>query len=456
MSNTTRMTPKRRRLFRRITISPHEKLRTASERIAMLDLESISPDPEGLSPLDIQKRHEAAFDVEAVTKQFFEDYQSVFHTLQDDLIGQTADKRWAHDYALQFLNRCMFLYFIQRKRWLGEDTEFLRSFWESYQVALNPDSIGATSEQADLFVDRWLNVLFFEAFNNKFHGGHRHFPDTIFKALSSAPYLNGGLFTENALDGEHDFQISDQRFEGIFDFLENYNFTIAEDSPLDQEVAVDPEMIGKVYESLVNVSDEADERGDAGIFYTPRTEIDLMCRLALVDNLTNHLGEEYKNLLYEVLFAFNPDDKAEADGKLAETQFWGHLDTILKELAVVDPACGSGSFLVGMLHILDDLRDRVNQGLEREESSFERKKDIIGQNLYGVDVKEWACHVAELRLWLALVIDTEFSREELHLWNEPLLPHFSFNIRCGDSLVQEIGGMNLSTLRDAFIGMPRA
>ena len=270
----------RRRLFRRITISPHEKLRTASERIAMLELESIdSPDLEELSPLDIQKRHEEAFDVEAVTKQFFEDYQSVFHDFQDDLTGQTEDRRWAHDYALQFLNRCMFLYFIQRKRWIGENTKFLRSFWESYQ---------ATDEPADSFVDRWLKVLFFEAFNNKFHGGHRHFPDTIREALSLAPYLNGGLFTENALDGEYDFQISDQRFEGIFDFLENYNFTIAEDSPLDQEVAVDPEMIGKVYESLVNVSDEADERGDAGIFYTPRTEIDLMCRLALVDNLTNH------------------------------------------------------------------------------------------------------------------------------------------------------------------------
>ena len=242
---------------------------------------------------------------------------------------------------------------------------------------------------------------------------------------------------------------------GIFNFLEKYNFTIAEDSPLDQEVAVDPEMIGKVYESLVNVSDEADERGDAGIFYTPRTEIDLMCRLALVDNLTNHLGEDHKNLLYEVIFAFSPDDKAEADGKLAAAQLWESLDATLKELTVVDPACGSGSFLVGMLHILNDLRERVNCGLRREESNFDRKKDIIGQNLYGVDVMEWACHVAELRLWLALVIDAEFSPAELHLQNEPLLPHFSFNIRCGDSLVQEIGGMNLSTLRDALIGMPR-
>ena len=437
----------KRRLFRRITISPYEKLRTASERIALLDLASVSSDLEELSPLAIQTRHEEAFDVEAVTKQFFEDYKSVFKTLQDDLKNQTADNRWAHDYALQFLNRCMFLYFIQRKRWLGNDIDFLRSFWESYQ---------AIDEPVDSFVDRWLKVLFFEAFNNKFHGGYRYFPDTIREALALAPYLNGGLFAENALDGEHDFQISDQRSERIFDFLESYNFTIAEDSPLDQEVAVDPEMIGKVYESLVNVSDEADEQGDADIFYTQRTEIDLMCRLALVDNLTNHLGEEHKNLLYEVLFAFDPDDKAAADGKLAEAQLWNSLDTTLKELAVVDPACGSGSFLVGMLHILNDLRDRINQGLGREESSFERKKDIIGQNLYGVDVMEWACHVAELRLWLALIIDAEFSPVELHLRNEPLLPHFSFNIRCGDSLVQEIGGMNLATLRDAFIGMPRA
>ena len=439
--------PKRRRLFRRITISPHEKLRTASERIAMLDLASIGPDLEELSPLAIQDGHDKAFNVEAVTKQFFEDYKSVFQILQDDLADQTADRRWAHDYALQFLNRCMFLYFIQRKRWLGDNTKFLRSFWESYQ---------ATDEPADSFADRWLNVLFFEAFNRKFHGGHRYFPDKIREALALAPYLNGGLFRENALDGEHDFQISDQRFEGIFDFLENYNFTIAEDSPLDQEVAVDPEMIGKVYESLVNVSDEADERGGRRYLLHPRTEIDLMCRLALVDNLTNHLGKEHKDLLYEVLFAFSSDDKAEADGKLVEAQLWESFDTTLKKLAVVDPACGSGSFLVGLLHILDDLRDRANQGLGREESSFDRKKGIIGQNLYGVDVMEWACHVAELRLWLALVIDAEFSREELHARHEPLLPHFSFNIRCGDSLVQEISGMNLATRRDAFSGVPRA
>ena len=433
--------PEKRRLYRRITISPREKLRTASERIAMLDAESLD------SPLEIQSRHDKAFDVEAVANEFFKGYQSVFQRLQDDLTNRTNDQQWAHDYALQFLNRCMFLYFIQRKKWLGDDTEFLKTFWESYQT---------TDQPVNSFVDRWLNVLFFRAFNNKFHGGHRHFPDTIRKALASAPYLNGGLFTENDLDNQHDFQISDSRFKSIFNFLESYNFTIAEDSPLDQEVAVDPEMIGKVYESLVNVSEETDEQGDAGIFYTPRTEIDLMCRLALVDNLANHLGEEHKSALYEAVFAFESEEKADADQKLEGRNLWNRLDECLKGLAVVDPACGSGSFLVGMLHILDDLRDRANRVLGYEQLSFDRKKAIIGGNLYGVDVMEWACHVAELRLWLSLAIDADIPRAELQLRIEPLLPHFSFNIRCGNSLLQEIGGMNLVQIRADFSGIPRS
>ena len=215
-------------------------------------------------------------------------------------------------------------------------------------------------------------------------------------------------------------------------------------------------MIGKVYESLVNVSEETDKQGDAGIFYTPRTEIDLMCRLALVDNLANHLGEEHKSALYGAVFAFEPDERTRADQQLREKNLWNQLDERLKGLAVVDPACGSGSFLVGMLHILDDLQDRANRVLGYEQLSFDRKKAIIGKNLYGVDVMEWACHVAELRLWLALIIDADIPRAELQLRIEPLLPHFSFNIRCGDGLLQEIGGMNLVQIRADFSGIPRS
>jgi hypothetical protein len=249
--------PQRRRVFRRITVGPEERLRTASERLARLDLSTLSHDLFGLSPLTIQQRHDEAFDVEAVTKQFFDEYKAVFGYLQDDLTRQTGDRHWAHDYALQILNRLMFLYFVQRKRWLGEDTGFLRTFWDVYCSAGQPK---------DSFFERWLRPLFFEAFNNKFHNGHQYFPEKINRNLALAPYLNGGLFRENDLDHRSGFTISDARFQQVFTFLDRYNFTIAEDSPLDQEVAVDPEMIGKVYESLVNVSEEASERAEAGIF----------------------------------------------------------------------------------------------------------------------------------------------------------------------------------------------
>ncbi|MEQ8464549.1 Eco57I restriction-modification methylase domain-containing protein [Coleofasciculus sp. E1-EBD-02] len=429
--------PQRRRLFRRITVAETECLRTASERIALLDLAHI---PQA-SPLDIQLLHDQAFNVEAVTQQFFEEYKALFSILQDDLTRQTHDSHWAHDYALQFLNRLMFLYFIQRKGWLGNNREFLHRFWSTYQDSNQP---------INSFVDQWLNILFFDAFNNRFHGGYRHFPNEIQSILQQAPYLNGGLFRENELDRQYSFSITDRRFAQVLIFLERYNFTISEDTPLDQEVAVDPEMIGKVYESLVNVSNEADERGDAGIFYTPRIEIDLMCRLSLVDYLTNHLGVNYQDLLYEFILALEPEEKALADQKFAEAKLWDKLDNQLCHLTLLDPACGSGAFLVGFLSVLDDLQQRVNQQLNREESAYERKKRIIGQSLYGVDVMDWACRIAELRLWLALIIDAEIPAEELYIRREPLLPNFTFKVRPGDSLVQEVGGIDFRQIRSSI------
>jgi len=430
----------KRRFFRRITVGSEERLRTASERLAMLDLETINRDLFGLSPLLVQERHDKAFDVEEVTELFFGEYQTIFSILEKDLAKQTNESTWAHDYALQFLNRCMFIYFIQRKGWLGNDRDFLSSFWSSYQHS---------EENNDSFVDKWLKVLFFEAFNNKFHGGHTQFPEEFKEALSLAPFLNGGLFAENELDTGCRAEISDRLFGQVFKFLERYNFTIAEDSPLDKEVAVDPEMIGKVYESLVNVSEDVDKRGEAGIFFTPRTEIDLMCRLSLVDHMTNHFGDERKSLLYQLVFALEPDEKVDADIAIANAALWPDIIDHMREITVLDPACGSGSFLVGMLNILDDLQARANQQLGLQENSYDRKKRIIGQSLYGVDVMDWACHVSELRLWLSLIIDADITTEELHVRQEPLLPHFSFKIRCGDSLVQEVGGINLGHIRES-------
>lgn len=387
-----------------------------------------------------------AFDKNQLTEAFFIEYRDLFEHLQEDLCQQTRDLKWAHDFALQFLNRLMFIYFIQRKRWLGNDPDFIHSYWKAYNQ----------SKTKTEFVADWLNVLFFEAFNNEKAllptSKRSYIPEPFRQILLQAPYLNGGLFAKNDIDRKHadKARITDDRFEPIFDFFEKYNFTITEDTPLDQEVAVNPEMIGKVYERLVNVRETSNERGDAGIFYTPRVEIDLMCRLALVDHLANVLDAQtkpkVKNALYEWVFAVEPNEKMEADKKVSQLNLWQPLSDHLRGIAVLDPACGSGSFLVGMLQILDDLHARMNAQLGNTESSYERKKRIIGQNLYGVDVMDWACHVAELRLWLALIIDPQITLEDLPK-NVALLPNFSFRVRPGNSLVQELGGIDFHVIR---------
>ncbi len=429
-----------------------ERGETALHTLCKYNLENLRfPD----DPSDIESwltHWRSAFDVQAVTDAFFREYESVFAELQRSLYKQTNDKVWAHDYALQLLNRLMFLYFIQRKTtpdgqyWLGNDRRFIKSFWEAYRA----------SGEKNSFFTRWLSVLFFEAFNNKF-SPKSYLPQALNDALLLAPYLNGGLFTRNELDEKYSLGLPDSIFEMLFDqfegttpgFLERYNFTISENTPVDQEVAVDPEMIGKVYESLVNITfeglEEEDRRGRAGIFYTPRVEIDLMCRLSLVDWLANHLGEEHKPLLYDAVFAYDPEEKRRADEALSSQNLWPKLNALLRSCTVCDPACGSGSFLVGMLLVLDDLQARANAQLGEEETPYERRRRIIRDQLYGVDVMEWAVHVAELRLWLQLVVETDLKPAELKF--RALLPYLSFKVRPGDSLVQELGGISFALHR---------
>jgi len=382
-------------------------------------------------PTDIFRHLKDTFSVEKVTKKFFDEYKVLFNELKAYFYEQRYDLEWAHDFSLQVLNRIMFLYFVQKKRWLGNDSKFLRHFWETYQKS---------KSQKDSFYKQWLSVLFFEAFNNKFFPKPYMTEDTN-KVLGMAPYLNGGLFKFNKLDDQI-FDVSDNLFEKIFSFFERYNFTVREDLPLEEEVAVDPEMVGKVYESLVNVSEEADERGDAGIFYTARIEIDFMCRRSLVEYLYNHLEKVDKSLLYNFIFARTEDEKVQADKQLWQLNLWNEIELLLDDLTIVDPACGSGSFLVGMLNILADLYKRTYDKLGRKMTDFDIKKSIIGRSLYGVDVMDWAGHIAELRLWLQLIVETEMKLEELKV--EPLLPNLTFKIRCGDSLVQEIGSVNLA------------
>ncbi len=382
---------------------------------------------------EIWQKWRQAFNRERVTEKFFEDYKKVFFTIRNTVYSQGVPIRQAHEFSQQLLNRLMFNYFIAKKRWLGNNPRFVSWFWEEYKRSKRQGKV-----KPDTFFSEWLQVLFLEAFNNKFIY-RSYFSEEINHILRMAPYLNGGLFKENELDQKIYVQLKDELFEQIFNFLNKYNFTIREDLPLEVEVAVDPEMLGYVYESLANVAEEIYDRQDLGIFYTPRVEVDFMCRRSLVEYLHANIPDVEKDIWYHLLF---DENKTAAEKYLTANNLWGTLEEKLDALRVIDPACGSGAFLVGMLLVLTELYRLVYRHLPgREIDVFNLKKRIIQNSLYGVDVMPWAVHSTELRLWLQLVVESEMELGELK--KNPLLPNFNLKLRVGDSLVQELGGVDL-------------
>ena len=388
---------------------------------------------------DIWLKWRDAFNVRRVTDKFFEEYagapDSVFFKIRKELIRQKISRRDAHEFTLQFLNRIMFVYFVAKKRWLNNEPRFMRWLWQRYLKERNNDRA-----PMDSFYEKWLKTIFFEAFNNKFTP-HSDLPEDVNRIFYTVPYLNGGLFREEDID-KLPVKIKDGLFQEVFEFFERYNFTIREDLPFDVEVAVDPQMIGYVYESLANVAEEIYDRNDLGIFYTPRVEVDFMCRRSLVEYLHNHLPKVPKELWYKIVFDENTEG---VEKQFTQLGIWYDLEEKLDSISIVDPACGSGAFLVGMLNVLTGLYRILNRNLGRVKPDFEIKKRIVGKSLYGVDVMPWAVHAAELRLWLQLVVESPLEPKDLRTY--PLLPNLNMNLRVGDSLVQEIGGMTLH-LRD--------
>ncbi len=406
----------REKIIRRMVIEEGGGFRTYSERLSLIEI-----DDENLTPLEIQAKHNEAFDVDKVTEEFFNRYKDVLENITKYLSKFNIDEERGRYFTIQFLNRMIFIYFIQKKEWLvwneGEpDKRYLYNLYKKYKKEYK-------TKNSNFYRD-FLEPLFFYAFNQ--NSSFKNFPlsQEIKISYSYMPYLNGGLFTKNKFDELGDVLLEDSLFEEIFDnLLEKFNFTITEDLPFDIEVAVDPEMLGKVYESLVH-GEEIQERRKAGIFFTPRVEIDYMIKISLVENMYKNLGIEKEKL---IKFVYSNDEKIDLN---EEEKF--KIREHLKNIKIVDPAVGSGSFLVRAMNILVDLLTKASYEVDR----FNLRKSIIKNSLYGVDVMEWAVRVAELRLWLNLLIDVE--KGDIDIYTKPLLPNLSFKIRQGDSLVQEI------------------
>ncbi|NMC58502.1 MAG: hypothetical protein GYA51_03815, partial [Candidatus Methanofastidiosa archaeon] len=170
-----------------------------------------------------------------------------------------------------------------------------------------------------------------------------------------------------------------------------------------------------------------------------------MCRCSVVEYLSKQLPDIPKDKFYHLVFDL-PGEKDKIEKWFDKEKLWYKLEDVLDNLSAVDPACGSGAFLIGLLNVLAEIYKLIYNHIKRELSDFELKNKIIQYSLYGVDVMPWAIHAAELRLWLQLIVETEFKKNELRKY--PLLPNLNLNLRIGDSLVQEIGGISFSVRRN--------
>ncbi len=418
-----------RLLFRRIALGPEERVRTAAERMTLLDTDTIQRELFGLSPLQIQKRHDEAFDVEKVTKDFFAVYRRIFEQAEATLPADVSveDRRL---YTQRFFNRLMFLAFLERKGWMTFNgrTDYLRALFEDYWRN-DPDK----RREANFHRKR-LNALFFLALNNRYEANVLQQKDyDLFRALvGNAPYLNGGLFEKE--DDDERWFFPDAVVASILsDLIYHFNFTVTESTPLDVEVAVDPEMLGKIFEELVT------GRHETGSYYTPKPVVAFMCREALKHYLRDDLPNESSETITRFVEEHDASGLRNPEAALES----------LRAVKACDPACGSGAYLLGLLHELLGLRACLFAARQLDARTvYERKLEIIQNNLYGVDIDPFAVNIARLRLWLSLVVDdTRNPLEDPAV--DVSLPNLNYKIEAGDSLTapDPSGGLEIGFRR---------
>ena len=381
---------------------------------------------------DVRSALNSAFDVEPVTRHFFKEYDRVFNFAMRavrEARGARESESDAEDrrmFVQTLFNRLTFVYFLSRKGWLrfGGDTDYLRALWRSYQDADDGDG-------KNFYYDR-LRPLFFGGLNNyrsrDITGG------TATPALiGEVPFLNGGLFEYTELDERYRGSVPDEAFELALDGLfDKFNFTVTESTPFDVEVAVDPEMLGKMFEELVTKN----ERHGAGAYYTPRGVVSFMCR----EGLKSYLRRRVPSLDEEALARFVDERDAAAIPPIEAPA----VGTALDEVTVVDPACGSGAYLLGMMQELVELRDALYNARQDPRSLYDLKLHVIQRSLYGADIAPFAVNIAMLRLWLSLSVDYEGEK--------PLpLPNLDFKIVRGDSLTSQDPSAAQSEMSTALI-----
>lgn len=386
--------------------------------------------------LEIKK----AFSVEALSDDFFDEYRKQYAEFVKFLTGKEyvkkgnkwveqetgepdaqyfisfkKDDKLVRDYIKKMMGRIVFLYFLQSKGWLAGNLHYMHDLFYD-----------ASEEVKGDFLDKVLEPMFFGLLNTRpedrssaplVNGvGVKYIPNA-----DEIPYLNGGLFQQEKID-EVESVFPAGMFQSLFDFFDSYNFTIDENDPNDAEVGVDPEMLGKIFENLL------EDNKDKGAFYTPKEIVRYMCQESLTAYLQTGIDDaEVKEHIANFVKTNDVEELGGASSELAMS-----IDQKLIDVKICDPAIGSGAFPMGLLRELYACRKSIE--IFEEDNAADIKRHIIQNNIYGVDIEKGAVDIARLRFWLALIIDEK----------EPMpLPNFDFKIMQGNSLLESYKGVDL-------------
>ena len=420
-------------------LGPGQSCRTATDNfIALYDKRN------SLEIKDIEN----AFNVEALSKEFFGKYKAQYEAFVNYMVdptngmrqhfidtgfdhtGMAADKirdreeKPIRDYVKKLLGRIVFLHFLQKKGWLGVpaskewgegDRDFMLNIFKN-----------ANERQKENFLDDILEDLFTEGLDrNRSDQGDLY--DTKVEGFRNCriPYLNGGLFERDILDKKPS-HFPASYFNGLLTMLSQYNFTIDENDPNDAEVGVDPEMLGRIFENLL------EDNKDKGAFYTPKEIVQYMCRESLIAYLQTDMREEDKECIRQFVTTHDASQLGESKE---------YIDQKLYDVKICDPAIGSGAFPMGLLRELFFCRSAIEPNIVENAANI--KRHIIQNNIYGVDIERGAVDIARLRFWLSLIVD-EKSPEAL--------PNLDFKIMQGNSLLEQYKGVDLSTMTEKKIG----
>jgi len=379
------------------------------------------------------------FNIEVVNDEFFKDYKNLYLYLkkyldEDKVFSNFAKKIKLETslFAKKLLGQIVFCYFLQKKGWLGVkenkkfgfgDQSFLRNKFELYK------------KNNKNFFNDFLEYFFYEGLNNENKN------DYVEKIKCKVPYIGGGLFEYyEGYDWEKEtLQIPNKTFSnnensGILDIFDLYNFTVDENEDLDIEISVDPEMLGRVFENLL----EENIKKQAGTFYTPRVIVNYMSEETIINFLINKLKNKFKhgeieNFVRDPIFDISKENNFQSNAEI--------IDKLLYNIKICDPAVGSGAFAVSLMNLVTKLRLLLKNYVNRQYKStrYYFKKDFVQNNIYGVDIDDSAVEITRLRLWLSLIVD-----EENYSKTEPL-PNLDFKIVQGNSLIETFEGISLGS-----------